>query len=190
MRVLARAESLSKVPSGAVPVVGNALSASTFAAQVPPGSTFIHLTGVAHPAPWKGPQFRAIDLRSLEASAEAAKAAGVAHFVYVSVAQPAPIMRPYIQVRRECEEILAGTGIPRTILRPWYVLGPRHRWPEALRPVYALLEGIPATREGARRLGLVRLAEMVNALVWAVENPPRTLRILDVPEIRLRGADR
>jgi len=184
-RVLARAGSEHKIPQGAEVVPGNPLDAATFRASVSPTGTFVQLTGVAHPAPWKEAAFRAIDLISLRASAEVAKAAGVAHFVYVSVAQPAPVMQAYIRVRQECEAILKAHELTTTILRPWYVLGPGHRWPAALAPVYALLEAIPATRDGARRLGLVTLDQMANALLWAVENPPaESSRILDVAAIR------
>jgi uncharacterized protein YbjT (DUF2867 family) len=187
VRVLVRPGSEHKTPRGADVVLGDALRADSFRDKLHPGDTLVHLTGVAHPAPWKGAQFRAVDLVSLRASAEAAVAAGVGHFVYVSVAHPAPVMRAYIEVRRECEAILAATGLRRTILRPWYVLGPGHRWPLALRPVYALLEALPATREGARRLGLVTLEQMVGALAWAVENPPESVRVVEVPEIRGEG---
>ena len=183
-RVLARPGSEHKVPAGAEAVPGNPLDAATFASAVSAADTFVQLTGVAHPAPWKERAFRAIDLASLRASAEVAKSAGVAHFVYVSVAQPAPVMKAYIRVRQEGEAILKTLGLTATILRPWYVLGPGHRWPAALAPLYALLEAIPATRDGARRLGLVTLDQMVNALLWAVENPPVETRILDVPAIR------
>ena len=51
-----------------------------------------------------------------------------------------------------------------TVLRPWYVLGPGHRWPLALVPFYKLAEHIPATAEGARRLGLLRLSEMTRVV--------------------------
>ena len=69
-------------------------------------------------------------------------------------------------------------------LRPWYVLGPEHRWPYALLPVYWLLERIPGTRDGARRLGLVSLAQMIRALVYAIEKPVHGIRVLGVPEMR------
>ncbi len=144
----------------------------------------MHLTGVARPAPWKEKEFRAIDFVSLHASARAAAAANIGHFVYVSVAQPAPTMQAYIQVRSECEHFLGPLRLTCTILRPWYVLGPGHRWPMVLKPLYALLESIPSTREGARRLGLVTLEQMTAALVWAIENAPAATRILDVPAIR------
>ena len=109
------------------------------------------------------------------------------HFVYLSVAQPAPAMRAYVAVRAECERLITASGIPATFIRPWYVLGPGHRWPYAILPIYALLERLPGTRDTARRLGLVRLREMVTALAWAVENPPDGMRILDVEAIRELG---
>src|SRR5262249_40321166 len=106
------------------------------------------------------------------------------HFVYLSVAHPAPVMKAYIQVRSGCEALLRASGMNATILRPWYVLGPGHRWPYALLPIYALMELLPATRPGARRLGLVTLEQMVEALVCAVESPCHGVRVIEVPEIR------
>jgi hypothetical protein len=64
------------------------------------------------------------------------------------------------------------------------VLGPGHRWPYILLPMYWLMEFIPSTRETALRLGLVTLQQMLNALVAAVENPCQGPRILDVAAIR------
>jgi len=181
---LVRPGSERKVPAGAQVVLGNPLDLATFADAVSAADTFVQLTGVAHPAPWKEQAFRSIDLVSVRASAQVAKAAGVLHFVYVSVAHPAPVMKAYIRVRQEGEAILKTLGLTATILRPWYILGPGHRWPAAMAPLYALLEAIPATRGEARRLGLVTLDQMATALLWAVENPPAESRILDVPAIR------
>lgn len=181
---LARPGSTARVPSGAEVVTGNALDEASYAARVPSGATFVHLVGVAHPSPGKGREFRAVDLASLKAALAAAVPARVRHFVYLSVAHPAPVMRAYWGARAEGEALLRATGLPATILRPWYVLGPGHLWPYALFPVYALLELIPATRDGARRLGLVTRARMTRALAAAVENPPDGVRVLDVPAIR------
>jgi len=109
---------------------------------------------------------------------------GVAHFVYVSVAQPAPVMKAYQAVRAEAESLLRASGLNATILRPWYILGPGHRWPVLMKPLYWLCERLPATRDGARRTGLVTLPQMAAALVQAVENPRSGVRIVEAPEIR------
>ena len=71
------------------------------------------------------------------------------------------------------------------------MLGPGHRWPLLLVPVYAVLRRIPATRETAERLGLVTREAMIAALVRAVETPPMGgVRILEVPDIRRAMAAR
>jgi uncharacterized protein YbjT (DUF2867 family) len=139
-------------------------------------------------------------LRSIRASVGAAMAGGVRHLVYVSVAHPAPVMREYIAARTAGEAAVRASRIPATILRPWYVLGPGHRWPYLLLPAYALLQRLPATAEGAQRLGLVSRDEMVGALVHAVEHPSVAMRvssadsdadavvIVGVPEIRMSAA--
>jgi uncharacterized protein YbjT (DUF2867 family) len=93
-------------------------------------------------------------------------------------------MRAYIAARAEGEALIRNAGLSATILRPWYVLGPGHRWPHALRPIYWLLQRIPATQESARRLGLVTLGQVVAALVAAVEHPPHGIHIVTVPDIR------
>ena len=184
MTALVRPGSEKKLPAGCASVGGSAVDASSFAAQVPPADTFVHLVGVSHPAPWKEREFRAVDLASVNASVEAALRAGIRHIVYVSVAQPAPVMKAYIQVRAECEAVISRSGMNATFVRPWYVLGPGHRWPVALIPFYRLLERIPSKRESAIRLGLVTIEEMAAALVWAVENPTSGVRVISVPEIR------
>jgi uncharacterized protein YbjT (DUF2867 family) len=184
VRALVRPGSEKKLPGGCLPVHGDALHAASYAQAIPPARTLVHLVGTPRPAPWKGRQFRAVDGASLDAALDAAHAADIEHFVYVSVAQPAPVMRAYVAVRAECEAHIRAAGIAATILRPWYVLGPGHRWPHVLRPAYWLAERLPATAAGARRLGLLRLDQMVAALVWAVENPSAGVRVLEVPELR------
>ncbi len=188
VRALVRPASKLKLPPGCLPVIGNALDAESYAAQVPPAEVLVHLVGVAHPSPSKAEEFRTVDLASTNAAVSAAASAGVARFIYVSVAHPAPVMQAYIAARSEGEALVRSSGLNATILRPWYVLGPGHRWPLALVPFYWLAERFPATRESARRLGLVTIAQMINALVWAVENPSAGVRILEVPAIRAQSA--
>ncbi len=168
-------------------VRGDALDHRTYVEAVRGCDQFVHLIGVAHPAPWKEAQFRAIDLVCLREAMAAAQQAGAGHFVYVSVAHPAPAMKAYIRVRMECEQIIRESELNATILRPWYVLGPGHEWPHVLRPFYWMAEQIPATRNGALRLGrlgLVTIGQMGAALVRSVEQPPSGIRVWQVPDIR------
>jgi uncharacterized protein YbjT (DUF2867 family) len=172
-------------------VKGDALDSASFVNAIPSGATVVHLVGTPHPSPAKAAEFRSVDLASIRATSIAAKAAGAAHLVYVSAAHPAPVMKAYIAARIEGERLVSATGIPATILRPWYVLGPGHRWPYALLPLYALLSSIPATQAAARRLGRVTHRAMVAALVQAVETTPASgVRAVEVPEIRSAVATR
>ena len=185
VRALVRQGSAHRLPSGCDVVIGNALDRGTFSHQVRSDHTFVHLVGTPHPTPTKAREFQAIDLGSAREAVAAAAQARVRHFVFVSVAHPAPIMRAYIAARVQAEALLRESGLRATILRPWYVLGPGHAWPSVLKPVYWVLERLPATRRGAQRLGLITIEQMTRALVAAVEDPPQSLRVVGVPEIRV-----
>lgn len=189
VRGLVRAASLARLPTGCEAVVGEALDLATWEHAVTARDTLVHLVGVPHPAPWKGDLFDAVDLPAALASIAVARDRGLTHLVYLSVAQPASVMRRYVAVRARAEGAIAAAGTTATCVRPWYVLGPGHRWAHLLRPLYALAERLPSMRERALRLGLTTLDETVAALVWAVENPPAagTVRIVDVPAIRAIG---
>jgi uncharacterized protein YbjT (DUF2867 family) len=185
VRALVRPGSEHKLPvSCGEPIAGSALDPSSYSARIRPADTFVQLVGVSHPSPAKAAEFQAIDRVAGLGAIDAARHADVRHFIYLSVAQPAPIMKSYIAVRAECETALRKSGMNATIVRPWYVLGPGHRWPYVLLPMYWLCERIPSTRDGARRLGLVTLDQMVGLLVAAVENPSVGARFVEVPQIR------
>jgi uncharacterized protein YbjT (DUF2867 family) len=181
---LVRPGSQRKLPAVCRPVLGDALEGNSYLQHLRSGDTFIQLVGVAHPSPAKAKEFVAIDQRSGMEAILAAKRAGVGHFIYVSVAHPAPAMHAYVAARSACEAELRASGLNATILRPWYVLGPGHRWPYALIPFYWLAERLPSTREGARRLGLVTLEQMLKALAGAVNRPPVGIEVMDVSAIR------
>jgi uncharacterized protein YbjT (DUF2867 family) len=187
VKALVRQESAARVPAGATVVLGSAFDAPAIGAAVADGDTFVHLVGTSHPAPWKARAFREVDLASLEASLRAVKGRRLAQFVYLSVAHPAPVMRAYTAIRANCEALVRASGHAATILRPWYVLGPGRRWPIVLRPLYAVLTRVPATRETAERLGLVTLNEMVTAMTAVIVDRPDGVRVIEVPEIRRLG---
>jgi nucleoside-diphosphate-sugar epimerase len=192
---LVRPGGSSRLAPGVAYVVGDALDASTYVREIPPADTLVQLVGTPRPGPGKSAEYARVDLPAGLAAVEAAMGARVRHLVYVSVAQPAPVMRAYVTARASVEsrirEACARSWLTATILRPWYVLGPGHRWPQLLAPVYALARLNTSTREGARRLGLVTLAQMVGALVEAVEHPPDDVggpRVWEVPRIALARA--
>lgn len=191
VRALVRPGSAHRLPGHVVAIAGNALDAASITSVTEATDTLVHLVGTPHPNPSKAGEFERVDLESIRASVAAAKDRRIAHLVYVSVAHPAPAMHAYVAARVAGEVAIADAGLTATILRPWYVLGPGHWWPVVLVPFYAIGEILPPTRESARRLGLVSVAQMVRALVHAVESPPAsgTRRIVEVPEIRRAQLD-
>ena len=186
VRALVRPGGVARAAAGTQARELDVFDVGALAGALGAGDTVVHLIGTPHPNPSKAAEFERVDLGSARACADAAARAGVAHLVYVSVAQPAPIMRAYVEARAAAEAAFVAAGLTTTFVRPWYVLGPGHRWPYLLLPFYAVARLLPSSREAAHRLGLVTLAQMTRALVAAVENPPAPgeRRIVDVPAIR------
>jgi len=181
---LVRPGSEKRLPPGATPVLGDALNHTTYRDAIAPADTFVHLVGVPHPSPAKAAQFRSIDLVSIREAVAAAVPARIAHFVYLSVAQPAPVMKVYLAVRAEGETMLRNSGMNATFIRPLYVLGPGHRWPYLILPIFWICQLIPSMRDGANRLIPVTLAQTIRALVESVESPATGIRIIDANQMR------
>ncbi len=182
---LVRKGSEHKVPAGVNVVTGDPFDPTSFQQFIPAGSVVVQLLGVSHPSPKKAQQFKDIDLQSVKATADAASAAGAAHFIYVSVAmEPSKLMQAYQEVRKEGEAWCRYKKLNCTFIRPWYVLGPGHWWPVILLPLYGLAEIIPSWRKKARAKALVTINQMLAALVNAVEAESSSLRILEIKDIR------
>jgi uncharacterized protein YbjT (DUF2867 family) len=181
---LVREQSRPKLPEGCTAVIGDALDSASYAERVRGHDTFIQLVGVSHPSPAKAREFQTIDLKAGMEAIRVAADVGIRHFIYVSVAHPAPAMHAYIAVRSACEDEIHAKALNATILRPWYVLGPGHWWPYMLLPLYKMAEHVPSLRDGALRLGLVTVAQMLVALQMGVAEPAEGVRVLEVPAIR------
>ena len=188
VRALVRKGSESKIPEGCEITFGNALDAKTYISQVPPASIFIHLVGVAHPSPKKKNEFREIDLVSIQQAVEVALTSGIAHFVYLSVAQyPTKIMKEYQEVRAEGEKLLRSSGMRSSFVRPWYVIGPGHYWPLALKPFYAIAKLFPGSRQAANKLDTVTIQEMLNCLMHVIQRTTDHIEVYDVADIKKFG---
>lgn len=181
VRALVRSTSIGKLPDDAEPVVGDPLRAATFAKEFAPSDTFIQLVGVPHPSPAKAKEFETVDLAAVRESVKALAGSAVRHYIYLSVAQPAPVMKAYLAIRAEGERLVRDSGIPATFVRPFYVLGPGHRWPYFFLPFFWLFAG--------KHLWPVKLRDVIRTIADAVEaggaTPPR---IIEAPEIRRAAA--
>ncbi len=184
MRGLVRPASATRLPIGIEPVPGNVLDAADYRRALRADDTLVHLVGTPHPNPRKAAEFIAVDLASVQAAAAALASVRPRHAIHLSVAHPAPVMKAYVDVRVEGERLIRETRVPATFVRPWYVVGPGHRWVLLLVPLYALGRALPGTRDAAVRLGLVTLEQIIASLVGVVAGlPPDGQRIVAVPAI-------
>jgi len=148
--------------------LGNALDHTTYVDQVAPADTFVQLVGVAHPVRRRA-QFRSIDLvagreavvqRSKRASSILSTSAWLTRHGHAGLHRSAQRMRSHDSRQRL-----------KRYPSPWYVLGPAIAGLRS-HPFYWLFEKLPPP-EGARRLGLITLEQMIRTLVVAVDHPPR-----------------
>ena len=128
---LVRPESAGKLPATCEAVTGDALNAASYRDRIRPATTFVQLVGVSHPSPAKAVQFRSIDLVAGREAVAAAVFSGIQHFVYVSVAQPAPMMKAYMRSAGKMRGRHPGERPQGHDPAARYVLGPRP--PLALR---------------------------------------------------------
>jgi uncharacterized protein YbjT (DUF2867 family) len=183
IKALCRKGAAYKLPPGCEIITGDALLADSYKDAIAPASVFIHLVGVGHPSPRKQKEFQQIDLVSVQQAVLACKNSGITHFIYLSVAQyPTRMMRIYQLIRKEGEKILIEEGIPSSFMRPWYVLGPGHWWPVILMPVYLLMKLF--TPAAFTQLQIVTIRQMINALIYAVKNPPDGCVWYEVKDIK------
>jgi len=182
---LVRKGSEHKLPAGCEAITGKPFDAHSFEKYISPSDIFVQLLGVSHPSPKKKELFKTIDLVSVKESVKACTAAGAKYFIYVSVAQtPTSIMKDFQSIRAEAESIVRNSKMNVTFIRPWYVVGPGHYWPLIFFPVFKLLEIIPFTKEKAKRLSLITLNQMLDALIYAIENPNEGIRIIEIEDIK------
>jgi nucleoside-diphosphate-sugar epimerase len=192
VRPKSRARAMAHLPASVVLVDGDPLDARGVARTAVGAHAFVQMVGVPHPSPSKAREFLDIDLAAAEAGLEAACAAGVPHFVYVSVSQfpdgRIPAMRAYVRSRAAAEEKIrqrvAMGGLAATFVRPWYVLGPGHRWPLMLSPLMKLAALIPGQRERVEKMGLVTRDAFTDAMLHAIAHPPADIQVIDVAGIR------
>jgi uncharacterized protein YbjT (DUF2867 family) len=185
VKALVRKGSEHKLPGECTVIAADPFDAVTFEKYISTSDIFIQLLGVSHPSPAKKELFKTIDFASVKESVNAALSAGVCYFVYVSVAQtPSKIMKDYQAARAVGETIIKSSGMSATFIRPWYVVGPGHYWPLLFFPLFKIMETVPATKEKAKKLSLVYLDQMLDALIFAIENPNAGIRVIEIEDMK------
>jgi uncharacterized protein YbjT (DUF2867 family) len=108
---------------GVEPAVGDIANAASLKAAMEGCEKVIHLVGIIQEAP--GVTFKGMHVDGTRNLLEAAKKAGVRHFLYQSALGTRPNAKSqYHRTKWEAEELVRASGIPFTILRPSLIYGP------------------------------------------------------------------
>jgi uncharacterized protein YbjT (DUF2867 family) len=109
----------------------------------------------------------AVDRDGQRALVDAARAAGVEHFIYVSYTRNVTTDDPLTEAKRSVEEQLRGSGMQYTILRPSYFmemwLGPALGWNFTAGTARVL-------GSGEQRVSWISAQDVVAAIVACVDN--------------------
>lgn len=115
-----------------------------------------------------GDTIEAVDRRGQLSLVEAARHAGVGHFVYVSFPELAGEF-PLQRAKREVERALEASGMPYTILRPTFFM---EVWLYELVATVARRETTLTTvGEGQGRIPFVAIDDVARSVVAALNNP-------------------
>lgn len=107
----------------------------------------IHLVAIIREAPAKGQTFDKVIGEGTENVAEAAKEAGVKKLIFMSALGAANMSTPYFRNKIVGEEAVKGTGIPYTIFRPSFLIGPGGEFTALLKQL-TMLPVVPVLGPG------------------------------------------
>jgi nucleoside-diphosphate-sugar epimerase len=183
VRALARTPAPELAAAGAEVVTGALEDPSALQRLVEGAEVVHHVAGAI--AAQSEADFMRVNADGTARLAEAARAAGVRRFVYVSsIAASGPSARgkpmdeagtarpitPYGRSKQAGEEAVVASGVGYTILRPPVVYGPRDK--SVLR-IFRLARGglAPLLGDGAQELSLIFAADLARALLAAAASP-------------------
>ena len=84
----------------------------------------INLVAIIREVPSKGQTFEAVIGKGTENVAQAAKEAGIKHLIYMSALAATNESTGYFRAKMRGERAVKGSGVPYTIFRPSFLIGP------------------------------------------------------------------
>lgn len=133
--------------------------------------TVIHLAGAEHEG--RNASLLGTDIQGTRNLAQAAKAAGVERFIYLShIGADRASAYPVHKAKGIAEEHIRKSGVPYTIVRSSIIYGPEDHFTTNLAkllrraPVF-----FPIPGDGQTRIQPLWVEDLVTCLLWAMENP-------------------
>jgi NADH dehydrogenase len=127
----------------------------------------VHLVGIIQEM--KGVTFEGVHVEGTRNLLQAAKNAGVRHFLYQSALGTRPAAKSdYHKTKWAAEELVRASGIPFTILRPSLIYGPGDQFTLRLADVIRASPALPIIGSGKSKVQPIYIDDMVDCIVKAV----------------------
>jgi NADH dehydrogenase len=137
--------------------------------------------------PGRGYTFDLVDAQGTENLVAAAKAAGVARYVYLSGAGAAPnAERHWFRAKARAETAVRESGITWTILRPSWIYGPEDKALNRFLGMSRMLPFVPLIGDaGNQRLQPVFIDDVARATAESLSNPAADNQVFELggPEV-------
>jgi len=133
--------------------------------------TVIHLAGSEHEG--RNANLLETDIHGTRNLAQAAKAAGVKRFIYLShIGADRASAYPVHKAKGIAEEHIRKSGVPHTVIRSSIVYGPEDHFTTNLASLIRhSLFFFPLLGDGQTRIQPLWVEDLVTCLLWAMENP-------------------
>ncbi len=134
--------------------------------------TVVHLAGIIRERPNEGETFDRIHVEGTKMLAEAAWAAGVKRFIYVSALGTRPDAKSrYHQSKWEAETRLRSSGLEYVVYRPSIIFGPEDDFVNRLARMMAHnpLPIVPVIGQGWNKFQPISVEDMATAIVRAAQ---------------------
>ncbi len=179
LRVLARGQRHADLPEGVEVARGDVVSGEGLPEAMAGVEKVVHLVAIIRES--GGQTFEANIWRGTEKVVEAAKAAGVKKFVYVSAigAQDNPTYR-YLHAKWQAERAVKLSGLTYTILRPSIVFGEGDEFINALAGLVRYNPVVPVAGDGKARFQPIWVEDLVTCIVACLDEDAHAGQTLEI----------
>ena len=131
----------------------------------------IHLVGIIQEG--RGFTFRSVHVEGTRNILDAAKKAGIRHFIYQSALGTRENAKSeYHRTKWEAEKLVKASGIPYTILRPSLIYGPGDLFTIRLAEMIRLSPVLPVIGTGRSKIQPIFIDDVVSCIVKIVAGGP------------------
>jgi NADH dehydrogenase len=130
---------------------------------------------------WRGRSYVEVDGRGVERQVEAARRAGVEHFVYLSGAGTrAGRTEPWFRAKEMAERAVKESGLAWTIFRPSWIYGPGDRSLNRFAAFAKFLPFVPIIGSGRERVHPVYVKDVARAVAAALDRPEARNKTVEI----------